>query len=70
MLVVLLALSVAVVGVALLAEFGEVISLESRKGLVEMGLTDLLSETRFRKGFLEAREAPRSAELISIMLAG
>ncbi len=55
----LVALLGAVVGVALVVESGTMISLESRNGLFD---TDLgLSETRFRKGFLDAREdGPRS----------
>ena len=57
----LVALFGAVEAVALVAGPGAMISLESRKGLVEIGLTELLSETRLRKGFLDARETgPRS----------
>jgi hypothetical protein len=64
----LVALLGAVEDVVLLTEPGTVISLESRKGLVEIGLTALLSVTRLRKGFLDARDGPRSVASMSVVL--
>jgi hypothetical protein len=57
-------------GTLLEASAGELISLESRKGLVEIGLAVLLSETRLRKGFLDAsEEGPRSTRTMSAILS-
>ncbi len=65
----LVALFVAVTGLVLIPEFGDVISLESRKGLVEIGLMALLSETRLRNWFLDARKAgPRSMIRTSVTM--
>jgi hypothetical protein len=63
----LVALALAVVGVTLVAESGDIISLVSRKGFVEICLTLLFSETRLRKGFLDARgDGPRSMAGMSV----
>ena len=69
MLAGLVALFGAVAGLALVPEFGDTTSLESRKGLVEIGLMMLLSETMLRKGFLDAREVgPRSMLRTSVTM--